>query len=91
MDKNFQKDIAYNIMRLATEARNDLLYAHQVIGETYTMRDNYEMPLNTYGDLDKANEKFKDAIPIINEVVAYLTSAYVKCCKEVEKEEKKNS
>ena len=91
MDKNFQKDIAYNIMRLATKARNDLLYAHQVIGETYMMRDNYRMPLNTHGDLDKANEKFKDAMPIINEVVAYLTSAYVRCCEEVEKKEKQNS
>ena len=48
MNKNFCKEIAYNAMYQAVKARNDLLYAQQLIQEIYDMRDDYQMQNNTY-------------------------------------------
>lgn len=92
MDKNFQKNIAYNVLQLAVKARNDLLYAHQIIGETYVMREDYKMPFNTESDLYHANEKCaKNAIPALNEIVAHTASLYVRCCEDLARREQEEN
>ena len=81
LPRDFQKNIVYNLMNLAVKARNDLLYAHQMIGETYYMRENYKMPIGTYSSLDYAEKKCEEATTALNEIVAHVASVYV-CCKE---------
>ena len=80
MNKNFCKEITYNAMYQAVKARNELLYAQQLIQEIYNMRDDYQMPDNTYPYLRKANETCtKEGIPALNEIVANMASAYIRC------------
>lgn len=83
-DKNeFKKSIAYNVLQLTTKARNDFLYAHQIIRETYVMRDDYNLPPNTEPNLWHADKKCaEDVIPAMNEVVADIASMYVRCCEQ---------
>ena len=80
MNKNFCKEITYNAMYQAVKARNDLLYAQQLIQEIYDMRDDYQMPNSTYSYLQNTNETCtKEAIPALNEIVANMASAYIRC------------
>ena len=88
MDKNFQKNIAYNLLQLAVEARTKILYAHQVGEETYVMRDDYKMPISTASFLRRLNEACTEKItPAINEFVACAASIYVYCCEDQVKRE----
>ena len=67
-------------MYQAVKARNDLLYAQQLIQEIYDMRDDYQMPNSTYSYLRNTNETCtKEAIPALNEIVANMASAYIHC------------
>lgn len=80
MNKNFCKEIAYNAMYQAVKARNDLLYAQQLIQEAYNMRDDYQIPNKANSYLQNANEAcIKKAIPALNEIVANMASAYIRC------------
>lgn len=81
LPKDFQENIAYNLMNLAVKARSDLLYAHQMIGETYYMRENYKMPIVTYSSLNDAEKECEKAMAALSEIVAHTASVYV-CCKE---------
>lgn len=88
LPKDFQKNITYNALQLIVKARNDLLYAHQIIGETYAMRENYELPLTTHNAFYHAKNKCAaEAIPAINDIVANIASAYIECCEAEKKKE----
>ena len=52
------------------------------------MRENYELPLTTHNALYHAENKCAaEVIPAINDVVANIASAYIKCCEEEKKKE----